>query len=215
MNFIHTRRVAFFAALFSLLFIFPSLTFANFIYEGDHIIKDKAVEKMKEIGDELYQKTGVTIALVTKKHLTKEEFQKIKNRYLKELKAPYVLWIFAKTYEDHKDFGLNKMFNSPDLNGKFDKESLFSPFSGSFTKLIVIKKSKTDPTSAAFLNGYADLTDMIAESYGVKLKSSVGHESHTFMNIIRVLFYLSLLYFAWLIVKKRFFYKGNSIEKTE
>ena len=170
---------------------------------------------MKEIGDELYQKTGVTIALVTKKHLTKEEFQKIKNRYLKELKAPYVLWIFAKTYEDHKEFGLNKMFNSPDLNGKFDKESLFSPFSGSFTKLIVIKKSKTDPTSAAFLNGYADLTDMLAEFYGVKLKSSVGHESHTFMNIVRVLFYLSLLYFVWLIVKKRFFYKGNSIEKTE
>ncbi len=170
---------------------------------------------MKEIGKELTQKTGVTIALVTKKHLTKAEFLEIKNRYLKKLKAPYVLWIFSKTYEDKKDFGLNKMFNSPDLNGKFDKNSLFSPFTGSFMKLIVIQKSKSDPTSAAFLNGYADLTDMIAKSYNVKLKSSIGSESETFITVLRVLFYLSLLYFVWLYVKRRFLEKGTNIEKAE
>jgi len=212
---IKLQRRALSALLFLLIIFSPTFSFADFIYEGDPLINSKAIEKMKEIGKELHEKTGVTIALVTKEHLTKAAFLEIKNRYLKELKPPYILWIFSKTYEDHKDFGINQMFNSPDLNGKFDKDSLFSPFSGSFTKLIVIKKSKTDPTSAAFLNGYADLTDMLAESYGVKLKSSVGHESHTFMNIVRVLFYLSLLYFVWLIVKKRFFYKGNSIEKTE
>jgi len=207
-------RRAIMALLFSLIIFSPTFSFANFIYEGDHLINDKTIEKMKEIGKELHEKTGVTIALVTKEHLTKDEFLEIKNRYLKELKPPFVLWIFSKTYEDKKDFGLNQMFNSPDLDGKFDKDSLFSPFSGSFTKLIVIKKSKTDPTSAAFLNGYADLTDMIAKSYGVTLKSSIGHESHTFMIIIRILFYLSLLYFAWLYVKKRFLKKEN-IEKTE
>ncbi len=203
------RRGAFLALLFILLLLSPTTSFCNFIYEGDHLINDKTIMKMKEIGDELSQKTGVTIALVTKNHLTKKEFLEIKNRYLKELKPPYVLWIFSKTYEDRKDFGINHMFNSPDLEGKFDKNSLFSPFTGTFTKLIVIKKSKTDPTSAAFLNGYADLTDMIADAYGVKLKSSIGHESHTFMNVIRVLFYLSLLYFAGLYIRRRFLKKGN------
>ncbi len=211
---IRQKRGAFTALLLLLLILFPSSAFSDFIYEGDKLINDKTIEKMKEIGDELYKKTGVTIALVTKKHLTKDEFIKIKDRYLKELKAPYVLWIFSKTYEDREDFGINQMFNSPDLEGKFDKDSLFSPFTGTFTKLIVIKKSKTDPTSAAFLNGYADLTDMIANSYGITLKSSIGHESHTFMNILRVLFYLLLLYFTWLYLKKRFF-KKEDIEKTE
>ena len=169
---------------------------------------------MQKMGDELYEKTGISTVLIAKDHLTKQEFLDIKNKYLKELKDPYVLWIFSKTYEDRKDFGINQMFNSKDLDNKFDKNSLFSPFSGSFTKLIVIKKSKVDPTSAAFLNGYADLTEMLSKSYGVTLKSGIGHESHTFMNIIRILFYLSLLYFAWLYIKKRFLKKEN-IEKTE
>jgi len=202
--------------LFLLLAIFPSTLFCNgFVYEGDQLIIDKTLEQMKKMGDELYEKTGVTTVLIAKNHLTKQEFLDIKDKYLKELKAPYVLWIFSKTYEDRKDFGLNQMFNSPDLDGKFDKNSLFSPFSGSFTKLIVIKKSKVDPTSAAFLNGYADLTEMLAKSYGVTLKSSIGHESHTFMNIIRILFYLSLLYFIWLYLKKRLNKKGTQLEETK
>ena len=210
------KRVAI-ATLLSLLFVFPLFASVDtgFVYEGDSILTDKTIGKMKEMGDELYKKTGVTTVLVAKKHLSKAEFLEIKDRYLKELKPPYVLWIFSKTYMDRKEIGINQMFNSPDLNGKFDKDSLFSPFSGTFTKLIVIQKSKVDPTSAAFLNGYADLVDMIASSYGVKLKSSLGNESRTFMDWVRVIFYLTLLYFLWLIVRKRFIKKGNSIEKTE
>ena len=209
------RRVAFIAALLSLLFLFPTALFSSFIFEGDQIVTDNTLAKIKEIGDELYQKTGVTTVLVTKKHLTKEEFLEIKDRYLKELKPPYVLWIFSKTYMNRKDIGLNQMFNSPDLDDKFDKSSLFSPFHGTFTKLLVIEKSKVDPTSAAFLNGYSDLADMLAKSYGVKLKSSIGNESRTFINWLRLFFYALLLYFAWLFIKKRFLNKGNVLEKTE
>ncbi len=191
-------------AIFTLLFIFPTFAQSKFLFEGDKLINDATLNKIKQMGDELYEKTGVTTVLVIKKHLTKKEFLEIKNRYLKELKAPYVLWIFSKTYMDRDEIGINQMFNSKDLDDKFDKESLFSPFRGSFTKLIVIKKSKSDPTSAAFLNGYADLTDMLAKSYGVKLNSSIGDESRSFMYILRILFYLSLLYFAWLFIKKKF-----------
>ncbi len=212
----YSARVALKATLLSLLFVFP--LFANsggFLYEGDKLLTDKTVEKMKEMGDELYKKTGVTTVLVTKNHLDKETFLEIKNRYLKELTPPFVLWIFSRTYMDRKEIGINQMFNSPDLDDKFDKESLFSPFSGSFTKLLVIKKSKVDPTSAAFLNGYSDLVDMIAKSYGVTLTSSIGNESRSFMKWVRVIFYLTLLYFVWLILKKRFLRKGNNLEKTE
>ena len=208
-------RAARVAALLSLLLLIPTALFSDFIFEGDQIVNDKTLAKIREIGDELSQKTGVTTVLVTKKHLDKKSFLEIKKRYLKELKPPYVLWIFSKTYMDREDIGLNQMFNSPDLNDKFDKDSLFSPFHGTFTKLLVVHKSKVDPTSAAFLNGYSDLADMIAKSYGVKLKSSIGNESRTFMNWLRALFYLMILYFIWLMIKKRFFNKGNIREKTE
>ncbi len=211
------KRAAFLAALLSLTLLFPVTLSATsgFIFEGDQIITDPTLQKIREIGEELYQKTGVSTVLVARNHLGKEEFLEIKNRYLKELEPPYVLWIFSKTYMDRKDIGLNQMFNSPDLNGKFDKSSLFSPFHGTFTKLLVIQKSKVDPTSAAFLNGYADLADMLAKSYGVTLKSNIGSESRTFINWIRLFFYLILIYFAILYLKKRFFTKGNELEKRE
>jgi len=182
------RRVA---SATLLILLFTTSLFSNgFIYDGDDgIVIDKTVSKMKQMGDEIYQKTGVTIAVVTRKHLTKDEFLSLKKKYQSELKPPYILWIFSKTYEDRKDIGLNQMFNSPELNDKFDKDSMFSPFTGTFTNILTVHKSKVDPTSAAFLNGFGDLCDMLADSYHVELKSSIGSESHMMTNLIRIFFY--------------------------
>ncbi len=164
---------------------------------------------MKEMGDELYKKTGISTAVIAKKHLDKDEFLKLKEKYLHTLKPPYVLWIFSKTYMDRKNIGINQMFHSPDLNGKYDEDSLFSPFYGSFTKLIVVRKSKSDITSAAFLNGYADLVDMLAKSYGVKLASSVGSETRVTIDIVRIVFYGTILFFILWFLKLKFIDRGK------
>jgi len=186
------KRVAF-ATLFILLFT-TSLFSNGFIYDGnDGVVIDKTISKMKQMGDELYQKTGVTTVVVTRKHLTKDKFLTLKQKYQNKLKPPYILWIFSKTYEDRKDIGLNQMFNSPDLNSKFDKDSMFSPFTGTFTNILTVHKSKVDPTSAAFLNGFGDLCDMLADSYNIKLKSSIGSGSHIMTNLLRFFFYGMLL----------------------
>ena len=188
-----------------------STLFASYSYEGDVNINDKTLSKMKEMGDELFSKTGVSTAIVAKEFLDKKSFLKLKDKYLKELKAPYVLWIFSKKYGDREGVGINQMFSSDDLKGKFDKDSLFSPFGGSFTKLIVIQKSKSDPTGAAFLNGYADLTDMLADSYGVKLGSSIGSETRTTMDIARILMYFTFfVLFVWY-VRVKFFKKEDDV----
>ena len=185
------KRVAF-ATLFLLIFT-TSLFSSGFIYDGDEgIVIDKTISKLKEMGDELYQKTGVTTVIVTREHLDKDEFLALKEKYLKT-KPPYIVWIFSKTYMDRKDIGLNQMFNSPDLDNKFDKDSLFSPFTGSFTSILTVHKSKVDPTSAAFLNGYGDLVDMLASSYDINLKSSIGSGSHIMTNILRAFFYGMIL----------------------
>ncbi len=164
---------------------------------------EKTLKKMKEMGDELYEKTGISTAVIAKKHLNKDEFLKLKEHYQKTLKPPYILWIFSKTYMDRKDIGINQMFHSPDLDGKYDEDALFSPFRGSFTKLIVVKKSKSDITSAAFLNGYADLVDMLAKSYGVTLKSSVGSQNRVTVDIFRIVFYGMILFFVLWYLKNR------------
>ena len=195
MNSLTTKAKVAFATL---LLLVSSSLFANvsgfFIDNSDSIILDKAVTKMKQMGEELYKKTGVSTVLIVQKHLDKKSFLAYKDKYLSKTKKPFVLWIFSKTYEDRKNIGLNQMFNSPELDDKFDKDSLFSPFTGTFTKILTVHKSKVDPTSAAFLNGFGDLVDMLANSYNIKLKSSLGSGSHYMTNIIRVIFYLFL---AW------------------
>jgi hypothetical protein len=198
----YKKRVAF-ATL--LIFLGTSL-FANglTIDNIDGVILDKTVNKMKEMGDELYQKTKISTIIVAKKHLDKKEFLAIKEKYIAQSQKPYVLWIFSKTYEDRDNIGLNQMFNSKDLDDKFDKDSLFSPFTGTFTKILTVHKSKVDPTSAAFLNGYGDLVDMLANSYGVELKSSIGSGSHTSTNVLRIIFYSVVLLSIFVILRNKF-----------
>ncbi len=200
-------KAVFKTALILSIFTVNSL-FAAFLYEGDVNINDKTQAKMKEMGGELYTKTGISTAIVAYSDLNKTSFLQIKDKYLKELKDPYVLWIFSKKYEDGKRTGkLNLLLSSKSLKGKYDESSMFSPFGGSFTKLIVIQKSKVDPTAAAFLNGYADLVDMLADSHGVKLKSSVGNETRETMDVARVAIYLSFLFFLLWYLKVKFFSK--------
>jgi len=208
-NILYNFKTAFKAVLVLLIFFTNSLQ-ASFTYEGDDLIGEKALGKIKEMGNELYQKTGVSTVIVAKKHLTQKEFLEAKNRYLKELKDPYVLWLFSKTYMDREKIGINQMFNSESLNDKFDQNSLFSPWGGTFSKIIVIQKSDSDPTAAAFLNGYGDLVDMISSSYGVTLNSSIGNESKTAINYIRIFFYATILFFLLRYIRMRYFKKEEN-----
>jgi len=197
-----------FAALILSTILTTSLQ-ANYSYEGDGYIGEKALKKLEEMGSELFEKTGVSTVIVAKEHLDQKQFLEIKDRYLKELKNPYVLWIFSKTYMDRENIGINQMFSSDDVKDKFDKDSMFSPWGGTFAKILTVHKSKSDPTAAAFLNGYADLTDMIADSYGVKLESSIGNETKTTINIARIIFYLvTAFFFVWYLQIK--FSKGKN-----
>jgi len=202
-------KAAFKAALITIFFSISSYALVKF--DVDVNITKKTQAKMAQMGEELYQKSGISTVIVAKKELDKKEFLRLKNSYLQELKAPYVIWFFAKDYYDNdvKRHGkMNLLISSDDLIGKYDESSMFSPFSGTFTKLIVIKKSKSDPTSAAFLNGYGDLTDMLAKSHGVKLSSSLGDESRETVNVVRVVFYLTVLFFILWYMRVKFFKKG-------
>ena len=209
MNILYNFKTALKAVLILSIFFSNSLQ-ASFTYEGEDLIGEKALNKIKEMGDELYQKTGVSTVIVAKKHLNQKEFLDTKNRYLKELKDPYVLWIFSKTYMDKEKIGINQMFNSKSLNDKFDQDSLFSPWGGTFSKIIVIQKSDSDPTAAAFLNGYGDLVDMISASYGVTLNSSIGNESKTAISYIRIFFYAIIVFFLLRYIKLKYFKKEEN-----
>ncbi len=197
-----TFRAVFTTALLFYI-LFPISLFSSYESDVRSILQEKTALKLEEMGSELFTKTGVSTVIIAKDHLTQEEFLDIKNSYLKKLKSPYVLWIFSKTYMDKKEYGINKFFKSSDLDDAFDEDSIFSPFSGTFTKVLTTH-SKGDMTSAAFLNGYGDLVDMLSKSYGVTIESGIGNDNRNVINIARVIFYGSLFFFIIWYIKIRF-----------
>jgi len=204
-SFILNKRVALLATLL-ILTLFPTFSLASgFIYDGDKgIVLEKTVKKIEEIGQELYKKLGISTILVVKKHMTKEEFLAYKEKY--SLSTPYVLWIFSKSTDKTKAVGYNNMFNSKDLEDKYSKDSILGSLftRGSFTSIYVVHKSKIDPTSAAFLNGYGDLADMIADSYNIELDSSMGSDSKTTIDILRIVIYSIILFTIIILLRNKF-----------
>ena len=204
-SFILNKRVALLATLL-ILTLFPTFSLASgFIYDGDKgIVLEKTVKKIEEIGQELYKKLGVSTILVVKKRMTKEEFLAYKEKY--SLSTPYVLWIFSKSTDKTKAVGYNNMFNSKDLEDKYSKDSILGSLftRGSFTSIYVVHKSKIDPTSAAFLNGYGDLADMIADSYNIELDSSMGSDSKTTIDILRIVIYSIILFTIIILLRNKF-----------
>ena len=197
-----TLRAVFTTALLFYFFL-PTSLFSSYESDVRSILQEKTALKLEEMGSELFTKTGVSSVIIAREHLTQEEFLNIKNSYLSKLEDPFILWIFSKTYMDKKEYGINKFFKSKDLEDAFDENSIFSPFSGTFTKVLTTH-SKGDTTSAAFLNGYGDLVDMISESYGVTIESGIGNDNRDVINIARVIFYGSLFFFIIWYIKIRF-----------
>jgi hypothetical protein len=72
---------------------------------------------------------------------------------------------------------------------------------------LVLKKDY-DNFTAAILNGFADLTEQIAASYGITLKSAIGSSNRSTMDWVRFVVYgmfaLAFLFFIYKKVKYRY-----------
>ena len=186
--------VNFKGGLYALLFLllYSSNIFANTIVINEDIILDKTVVKLDEMGAEVLAKTGVSIVVIAQKHMDQKMFMEYKTKYAHDLKKHYIVWLYSRTYADKNNIGVNQMFVSDDLKGKFDQGKLFSPWSGAFTKVLTAH-SKTDTTSAAYLNGFESILEQLSAAYEVTFDSSIGHEGQTFINIVRFIFYAILV----------------------
>lgn len=167
-----------------------------FILEGKALIDPRAVKKIDEIGNELYQKTGVNVYIYAKDMYQYADFESMpkKLEFIKKLEAdivsklhdPYVLLSLSI-----EDIHIN-LLNSKELDGALDRDDILDnyiiPLLASKDKNGVYAK-----VSAAVLNGYAEIADSIAESRGIELASSIGNEGHTFNAVWRVFMYFVIL----------------------
>ncbi|WP_300367025.1 hypothetical protein [Hydrogenimonas sp.] len=152
---------------------------------------EKEMEKIEEMGNELYEKTKVPVfvAVVADLNETKpiDLIKRVENQY-----PTYILLYFSL-----KPSAVN-IFASDDAKQMIDIEQILSPlpWRGTIRPVMspAFSKSESVKQEVAIFNGYADIVDQVAESRGVKLTTSVGSQSKTSFQIIRTIFYAILAF---------------------
>ncbi|CAM3563381.1 hypothetical protein [Arcobacter aquimarinus] len=193
-----------------LLFLCSNLLAQDFILNDDKLIDDRAKIKINEIGAEVKSKLGVNIYVYAKSTLdlgeninTKDKIEAIKvieNEIVNTLNKPYVLLTIAVD-ETHVN-----LLISDELKNILDKNDILN---GYVVPLLASKDKNTlyAKVSAATLNGYAAIGDILAESRDIKLESSIGNSGKVSSTIWRVTMYtlivLGLLAYTYAILKRR------------
>ena len=197
--------------ILSLLFFLSQNLFAqNFVLSDDGLIDPRAKEKISEIGKESKEKLNVNIYIYVKSTLgldenitAKDRFTFIKNyetQITSSLIKPYVLMSMS-VEETHIN-----LLMSDELKEVLDKDDILN---GYVVPLLASKDKNTllAKVSAAMLNGYAAISDSIAESKDIKLESSIGSQGKTASTIWRVFMYtlvvIGLLVYTYAVLIKR------------
>lgn len=161
-------------AVFSLLLFLSSNLYASkFVLSDDGLIDPRTITKVEEIGNEAQTKLGVNIYVYAKQSLnlkkdisTEEKIEYIKNfesQITPALIKPYVL-LTVSIEDTHVN-----LIESSTLKDIVDKNEILN---GYVVPLLASKdkNSTFSKASAAILNGYAAIADIIAESKGIELQ---------------------------------------------
>lgn len=180
-------------AVFSLLLFLSSNLYASkFVLSDDGLIDPRTITKVEEIGNEAQTKLGVNIYVYAKQSLnlkkdisTEEKIEYIKNfesQITPALIKPYVL-LTVSIEDTHVN-----LIESSTLKDIVDKNEILN---GYVVPLLASKdkNSTFSKASAAILNGYAAIADIIAESKGIELESSIGSSGKVAGTIWKVFMY--------------------------
>ena len=214
-----------------LTLLFSNTLFAEYLYKDDVVQRDSFTEEIDKIGSELYEKTGVSLYLVMVRDL--DENQSIADYELalaNELPQPAVILSFVELKKQ-----VQILANPTSLYSDFDKEKVLSPnatFIGAVVSSIMFARSLDDikefmsnyggvvlPVLAerakgddivnkyavAMFNGYSEIAEQIADSYGIKLESAAGNENKIAIDVIRLIFYGVILLFVFKYIRGKFF----------
>jgi hypothetical protein len=170
----------------------PTKTESKFILSGAKMIDPRAIAKIDEMGNELLSKTGVGVYIYAKEQYSQKEFPNTKSKMefiksyerniTKSLKNPFILLSMSL-----EDTHINLLM-SPELKKSIDKDEILDKY---IIPLLASKDKNTmySKVSAAMFNGYAAITDAVASSRGIELKSSIGSAGTVASTIWRVFMY--------------------------
>ncbi len=172
----------------------------------ENIVNSRAISEIRKIGDELREKSGVSVYLCVKRTIGKQKIKEFERSLIPQMKRPYVL--LAMSVDNQKV----DIITSKESQKLLDTNAVLSPFGGTIIPILTSHKTH-DKYSAAMLNGYADITDRIASNEGIKLKSSVGDTNRILVDILRFIVYGSFLYFVIIYLRNKYYKSKKKNEK--
>lgn len=193
-----------------LLFLSSNLYASKFVLSSDGLIDPRAIEKIDQIGNEAQAKLGVNLYIYVKESLglskdisTKDKIEYIKkyeSEIVSTLNKPYVLLTMSV-----EDTHVNLIISS-----KLEKIVNKNEVLNDYVVPLLASKDKNSTfakASAAALNGYAAIADIIAKSKDVKLESSIGSSGKVAGTIWKVFMYslivVGLLLYVFAVLRRK------------
>lgn len=199
MNFnFHYNKAVFITAL---LFITLTTLNAQNVFIDSNLVNPKTIEKIELIGNELKEKTDITLHLYINDTINGKTMIDYREEIRKKYKDLYIILLFTQK-EEKVD-----IISSTNLEDKFNKEGILDPFSGTIIPLLITKPKKDaidDRVGAAMLNGYADIAEQISSSYNIELDNKIGNANRDIINIMRAIFYSTIIIILILYFRKKF-----------
>lgn len=189
------KKLNFLSRVFTLLFfisIYAQANQSNYVLSDDAIIDKRAIDKITEIGNEVKAKLGVNIYVYAKTKYSNTEIDSVEKRIeiiknterkiIDNLQGSFILITLAL------DFTHVNILTSDDLKNSIDKNDVLN---GYIVPLLASKDKNTmfAKASAAILNGYAQVGDVLAQEKGIKLNSSIGSAGKTTGTIWKMVMY--------------------------
>jgi len=186
-----------------------------YILTHDGLIDIRAQDKILEIGNETKTKLKVNLYIDIKENngIDPKEDRAIRQKLMKE-KEQLIVQNLQKPYAV-LTISIDQLYTniliSDDLKDIIDRDDILD----NYVIPLLASKDKNSlfaKTSAAVLNGFAQMADSVATSKNIKLESSIGSEGKTAGTIWKVFMYtlvvVGLFLYVVIILRERKYKKG-------
>lgn len=171
-------------------------------------IVPKTNEFIQTLSAEIFHKTGVKVYIdvidtitLPSAYPTKQARKEYQEQLAQSLQSPYVV-VFLFVQERKFDF-----LSSEDLHEFLDSKKLDSIYFDYMAPLLPEKEQELTPQrySSIILNGYAEIADVIAEHYEVKLENNIETNGQGVRTFVRFVMYGMILVLLGLFIVAHFF----------
>jgi hypothetical protein len=186
-----------------LALLLPLLLNAAHILKDD-LLRPEASKLIKQMGDELFSKTGMNGYIVATNENFPERFNLVaySKRYEVNVSKPYVMLIFAPNAVITKASGQKGRValipSSKAVAALYNKSDVMDA-----TIDVVAakdKNTKEDKFNIGIVQGFSELADQIASSKNVELKTTIPNDTRTIIGYVKILVYIGAFLVLWIFI---------------